>query len=672
MSGAAWTRGFLFALLAIAAFPAGAQEGQGKKGVDSFGDALPAGAFARIGTARMRAGLEISGLEFSPDGKMFASAGMDDGPAVRLWDTSTATEIRRLIPVKNPLGSSILVYPFAFSPDGKYVIGSSLNLHLWEVSSGRDLRQWGDLAIQIRALCFSPDGTLVAAGDSSNGVHLYEVASGTERRVMKTRARQCPYGLSMEFSPDGKTLATGGEDHNVHLWDVETGEDRRTCLGHADRITSLAWSPDGKTLASGSSDKTVRLWDADLGQEVQKFEGHQKDVFSVRFSPDGHQLISADQGCTIRSWDPVSGVALRRLDGQGLRSNRVAFSRDGTKYVLASHAVMQVHDLATGKDLFPTSGHEREIQALAFSPDGRTLFSQGGDDTVRSWAVESRQETLRLLDHVSAGGAIAIGGNGRSLAVGTWNDIFLQDLGEKAAEKKERWRIKAREKGTICLAFAPDGQTLAWAVGMVMNKEDHNVHLVNAQTGEEVRVLKGHRGAVTRVAFAADGKTIATSSAGYRGENSIRFWDPQSGGELRKFDAVKVDPNRSFARGYVAFSPDLSTIGSSDDRSLTLRDGATGKEFARVDCGAGLEISTVVFSPDGRFVAVAESRAGFDPMGKPETPVAERIRVLEVATASPLLSFENAQGRTVALAFSPDGRTLVSGGYDTTILLWNL
>jgi WD40 repeat protein len=487
---------------------------------------------------------------------------------------------------------------------------------------------------------------------------------------MKTRALQHPYGQAIAFSPDGKLLACGGEDRSVHVYATETGEETLAYLGHSGPILSVAYSPDGKTIATGSADKTIRIWDAAGGQELRKLEGHSKEVLLVSYARDGRTLISADYEPAIRFWDAGSGAELRKLKPPGLQPSRFAFSPDGKKFLTVSHAVIRLHDLASGKELLPTSGHEREIQALQFSPNGRTLFSQSGDDSIRSWQVSTREETSRLLDHVSAGGSMALSADGRSLVVGTWNDIFLRDVSAGLPEKVDRFRIRAREKGSIRLAFAPDGKTFAWAVGYTMKKADYGVHLVGAQTGEEVRILKGHRGMVTAISFAADGKTVATASADFRGENSIRYWDLSTGEELRKFDVRPADSDGHYVRGYVAFSPDLGVLGSSDDRSLALRDGATGKEFARLSCEGGLILSAAVFSPDGRYLAVAESRAQTEP--PPEVTLPDRIRLWEVATGTALATFVHGQGRVAALAFSPDGRTLVSGGSDTTILFWDL
>lgn len=672
MSARSGTRAFVLALVAAAAFPAGAQEPPPKAGAESTGDPLPAGAFARLGTARMRHGLEVNDLIFAPDGLTFASASLDEGPEVRLWETATGKELRRFVPIKNPQGSALLVTPIAFSPDGKTLAGVSLEIHLWEVETGKELRRWGDLGIQIRALKYSPDGTQIAAADSSNGLRIYEASSGKERLSLKTKVLQQPYGQSIAFSPDGRRLATGGEDRSVHVWDTGSGEDLLGCPGHSGRILSIAYSPDGKTIATGSADKTVRVWDAALGQEIHRLEGHSKEVYSVHYSPDGRTIISADYDSTMRFWDAGSGALLRTLTGHGLRANRIAFSSDGKRFLRASHGKISLYDLATGKDLLPSPGHEREIQALQFSRDGRTLFTQGGDDSIRSWTVATREETSRILDHVSASGSMAPSGDGGALLVGTWNDIFLRDISAKGLGAADRWRIRAREAGSISVASAPDGKTFAWAVGQAMRKEDHTVHLAQTQTGEELRALKGHKGAVSAISFSADGKTLATASAGFRGDNSIRYWDPSTGAELRSFEAREKETDGRFVRGYVAFSPDLGVVGSSDDRSLALREGATGRELARVECGEGLGLSAAAFSPDGRFIAVAESRAEMRSPVDPERPAAERIRLLEVATGAELSAFANGQGRTVALAFSPDGRILASGGHDTTVLFWDL
>ncbi|HVR84404.1 MAG TPA: WD40 repeat domain-containing protein, partial [Planctomycetota bacterium] len=553
--------------------------------------------------------------------------------------------------------------------DGKFLAGVSLKIHLWEVASGKDLRQWGDSGRQIRSLVFSPDGRQIAAGDQAHGVRLYDVATGTESRVFSTQPANQPYGMLMSYSPDGKTLATGGEDRRVQLWDISSGAEKLALMGHSGRILGLAWSPDGRRILTGSADKTARLWDASRGEELLKLEGHQKDVYSVAFSPDGRQMFTADYGATIRSWDAVTGSPIRTLASERRTSNRIVFSPDGKKFLQASHALISIHDLSTGKDLVPAPGHLREIQGLVFSRDGRRIYSQGGDDTVRSWLVESKEEKSRVDDHVSAGGSIALSGDGRWLAVGTWDDIFLRDL----SQEKEVWRIKTRAKGTISLAFSPDGKILAWAVGLAMNKEDHAVHLMNAATGEELRSMHGHQGIVTMLAFSADGQTLASAGAGYHGDNSIRWWDVSTGNELRKCEVRQMDDNQRYLRGYVCFTPDLSVIGTSDDRGLALRDSATGKEFARVECGNGLGVSAAVFSPDGRFLALGESKSEFRmPGAAPAPPPVDRIRFWEVATASELGAFEAGQGRIEALAFSPDGRIAASGGRDTTILIWDL
>jgi WD40 repeat protein len=179
------------------------------------------------------------------------------------------------------------------------------------------------------------------------------------------------------------------------------------------------------------------------------------------------------------------------------------------------------------------------------------------------------------------------------------------------------------------IAFAPDGKVLA-AVGY-----NSTVRLWDSTTGKQLHDLSGHAEYVNWIAFSPDGKTLA--SAGQDG--TIRLWNVNSGKEL----AVLKGHDKNVAS--VAFSPDGRSLASVGyDRSLRLWETATAKEVLRHE-DHQVQPSRVAFAPDGKTVAT--------------TNYLGEVILTDPLTARPLRSW---RGGSECLAFSPDGKTLTSGG----------
>jgi len=110
------------------------------------------------------------------------------------------------------------------------------------------------------AIQFSPDGTLLASGDTGGNLTIWDVPSWSRRSTVN--ASNAPiYCLS--FSPDRRALAAACGDSNVRLWDPQASQVTLTVEGHARRVNAVAFSPDGRTLASGSHDGALKLWQAE-------------------------------------------------------------------------------------------------------------------------------------------------------------------------------------------------------------------------------------------------------------------------------------------------------------------------------------------------------------------------------------------------------------------------
>ncbi len=284
----------------------------------------------------------------------------------------------------------------AFSPDSKTLAGGSFygGVKLWVVDTGKELKS---LAANkdVTSVAFSPDGKILAwasnEGKKEYTVRLYEVLTDKALASLTGHTDQI---FSITFAPDGNTLASGGRDNTVRLWELASGKEKVSFKGHKNRITSLGFSPDGKSLASASSDGTIHLWDVATG-EVRATYRHEGGVRSVAFTPDGKTLATGSNYHTVKVWEPATGKELRTLEhgssaSKGPRVSSLAIAPGGK--ILASvtdgrPGELRLWDLLNGKQLARVTAHKHPAEAVAFSPDGKTLASGDADGKVKLWAV---------------------------------------------------------------------------------------------------------------------------------------------------------------------------------------------------------------------------------------------------------------------------------------------
>jgi WD40 repeat protein len=532
-----------------------------------------------------------------------------------------------------------------------------------------------ELASQaLSNLDIDPELSLLLAIEAYTVANTVEAADALRQAIVEARApavvgRHDAGVNSVAFSPDGKFIVTASNDNTARVWNAASGAEQLTLRGHGGFVYDAAYSPDGKLIATASSDGTARVWDAVSGREVLVVR-QQRSVRSVVYSPDGKYLLTASDDETARLWDALSGRELLVLRGREREINDARFSADGRMVVTAhedgqarvwevSSALASPSATASSARGVVTFDHNTPVKSAAFSPDGKLVVTTNEDEFGHVWEIATGRELLVLRGHGAPVRRAAFSPDGKTIvttsADGTARVWEVSTTLNTGAVSGREQRILSGHTGIVTsAAFNREGTSI------VTVSDDRTVRLWEVTINRDLMVLKGHSSGVNQIVFSANGQLAATASA----DTTVRVWETASGRELRTLqghtrfvNSVDFSPNGQFL------------LTGSDDHTARVWSMTSGQTLLTLK-GHLAAINSAVFSPDGSSPSgdIRLATASDDSVARVWNVTAA---LTSGAGASEVAALQGHTGGINDIAYSPNGRQLVTGSADKTVRVWD-
>lgn len=365
----------------------------------------------------------------------------------------------------------------------------------------------------ILSLAFSPDSSTMTTGSGDNTARIWDLDTGTPKHTLKGHTG---WVLEVAYSPDGNMIATGSLDHSMRLWNARTGAPLGGPLkAHSNRISGLAWEPyhlqklGNPRLVSASKDRTARIWDVALRRTEVCLTGHKEAITSVCWGGTG-KIYTSSRDKTIRVWNPESGSLLQTLAGHSHWVNHLALSTDCILRTAFYDHTRRIPGDADGK-----VQKAKERFDAAAKVDGKIrerLVSASEDNTLYLWEPEVSQKPIaRMLGHQKQVNHVAFSPDGVYVASAAFdNHVKIWN----SQDGKFVHTLKGHVGPVFQVCFSADSRLLVSA------SSDTTLKVWDTRKGVLSRDLPGHQGRVFAVGWSPDGEKVGSGGE----DKAVKLW----------------------------------------------------------------------------------------------------------------------------------------------------
>jgi WD40 repeat protein len=526
-------------------------------------------------------------------------------------------------------GHYAAVTAVCYSPDGKLIATGSADktIILWRSADGKQIRSFRGSASEISHLEFNQVGKSILSLSQDGTWMTWDVATGKMKNKMKPAENRFTFA---SFSPDGSLIATGSRKSGISTWNAETGEKILDFKPVPRNLYSengfdypesgtVTFSTDGQFLIAGVGDNTAILFDAKTGKEVSKFKKTNSTCTSciceAAITPDNKYILIA-QSDSIKMFERLTGEMVREFYGQGGSPENLTVSADNKCISAIEYGVAEMWEIKTGKLVVKAGDYsENKVLAAAISPDGKQVITGSEKRITEIWNTGSGKKTMTLMG-------------------------YLNQVDERILTHSYMyWAALVNEA-----KLSPDGKYIA------VGRTGNNAKIIDFQTGKVYRTLRGHDGMVISLNFSNDGKYLATGGL----DGKAIVWDVETGNAVRTISF----PDKSNAIFSLDISSDNKMLATADwGGYVIIWDIESGKSLQAFSPHDNTAVYQVKFSPSGVYII----SAGLD----------RKLSMTEIDTGEEVRIFTGHTELVSSINFNPSGDRIITSGWDGTIRIWD-